>query len=177
MTMLSARVSNQIGRLSVYALKHGHIRCYTTTHLNKDITSLEDLANLKSLDDVDPVLVQKLINEKTSELNLKNEIQRLRILQQERENSTGSGRPVKLGDFKRAGIMFLLMSSSVYLCWQLLWWNLAYNDKEIEMLDTVNTLEKELREKIKDNKIIDEPNSQNNIQPSVNTKPWYSKWW
>ena len=175
--MLRTTVSNRIRVLSIYALKHRTIRCYTTIHLNQEITSLEDLAKLKSLDDVDPVLVHKLINEKTSELNLKTEIQRLRTLQEERENSMNSGRPVKLGDFKRAGIMFILMSSSVYLCWQLLWWHLAYNDKEIEMLDTVNSLEKKLREEIKHNEIVSIPKTHESIKTAENTKSWYSKWW
>lgn len=175
--MLRIGISNKITTLSINVLRHGPVRCYSTTHLNQEITSLEDLVKLKSLDDVDPVLVQKLINEKTSELNLKNEIKRLRTLQEERENSMTSGRPVRLTDFKRAGIMFILMSSSVYLGWQLLWWHLAYNDKEIEMLDTVNSLEKKLREEIKHNEIVDTPISQDNTEKFVNTKSWYSKWW
>ncbi|KAM3162964.1 Inner membrane assembly complex subunit 17 [Lachancea thermotolerans] len=45
------------------------------------IKSLEDLAKLKSLDDVDPDLVRKLINERTNELNSQAELAMLKQMQ------------------------------------------------------------------------------------------------
>ncbi|CAB4255788.1 similar to Saccharomyces cerevisiae YPL099C AIM43 Protein of unknown function [Maudiozyma barnettii] len=175
--MLQTKFSCNIKNLGLSALKRGHIRYYTKGNTNHDITSLDDLVKLESLDNVDPILVQKLINEKTAELNLKNEIRRLKNIQEQRENSVISNRPVRVGDFKRAGIMFMLICSSVYLCWQLLWWNLAYNSKEIEMLDTVTSLENELRELIRTNKTKEKIVTNNYDSQPVNKKPWYSNWW
>ncbi|SMN21194.1 similar to Saccharomyces cerevisiae YPL099C AIM43 Protein of unknown function [Maudiozyma saulgeensis] len=175
--MLQTKFPSSIKKLGLFALRRSHIRYYTIGKTEHDITSLDDLVKLESLDNVDPTLVQKLINEKTTELNLKNEIRRLKTIQEQRENSVTSNRPVRLGDFKRAGIMFMLMCSSVYLCWQLLWWNLAYNSKEVEMLDTVTSLENELHERIEINKIAENELTQESPSRPVQKKSWVSRWW
>lgn len=109
-----------------------------------NVKSLEDLAKLKSLDDVDPTLIQKLINEKTSELNTLREIEVLKRMQEERENRLESNN-VSLKQFVRPGIILFLMSSSVYLVWQLLWLNLEYTKREQENMEEISVLENSLQ--------------------------------
>ena len=169
-----ARITYRYGRTTL----NGSItRLYSTTTTNTEINSLSDLVKLKSLDNVDPALVQKLINEKTTELNLQNEIKRLQMLQSQNEKKNTFAQPVTLSNFKRAGIMFALMSSSVYLCWQLLWWNLSYDSKEKDNLYQVAHLQDELHRLIELNQ-LEVPSTSDVVgSESPKNRSWISKWW
>lgn len=141
------------------------------------ITSLEGLANLKSLDNVDPVLIQTLINEKTSELNLKNEIRELKSLQEKKEQMITSNNQVKLNSFTRPCWIFFLMSSSVYLFWQLVWWNLAYNEQEVENLERVTELEAKLQKLMLETNDINKSSDKILDNEPASRKISFYKWW
>ncbi|CCE64676.1 hypothetical protein TPHA_0I01720 [Tetrapisispora phaffii CBS 4417] len=137
----------------------------------KELRTLEDLAELKSLDDVDPQLIRKLINEKTSELNMKNEMNFLKQMQIEQDNNQS----VPLKQYNRAIWVFLLMSSSFYLMFHLVWWKLEYNEKELKLKQESEELEHELQS------ILNEKEEQkSNIIPNnkdvTKQKPWYKIW-
>lgn len=175
--MLSTRILKATSRLGRNQFQSSVIRFYSQTTTNPEINSLDDLVKLKSLDDVDPLIVQKLINEKTTELNIQNEIRRLQMLQKENEKKQTFAQPVTLGNFKRAGIMFVLMSSSVYLTLQLLWWSLSYDVKEKQNLARVTQLQDELHACIEHNQKMLPSNSNISDDESSTRKSWFSKWW
>ncbi|KAL2708439.1 Mitochondrial protein FMP14 [Kluyveromyces marxianus] len=135
-----------------------------------EIKTLEDLAKLKSLDDVDPKLISKLINQKTNELNVKNELQMLKRLQQEEQKTQET--PLK--KFVRPAWIFLLMGSIVYLSGHYLWWKLDYEEKELEYIHQVKELESKLNSLREAHQ-----SSVNNDLPSgnkQNAKRWYKFW-
>ncbi|QEU61185.1 Ina17 [Kluyveromyces lactis] len=105
-----------------------------------EIRTLEDLAKLQSLDNVDPKLISKLINDKTNELNIKNELQMLKQLQAEEQKT----QETSLKKFVRPAWIFLLMGSIVYLSCHYVWWKLDYEEKELEYTHKVHQLESEL---------------------------------
>lgn len=117
------------------------------------IRSLEDLTKLKSLDNIDPEIIRKLIDERTSELNTANELDMLKKFSQEEK----SIRDNSLKRFARPTWVVLLMSSTVYMLWQLAWWKLAYDEKEKELEAEVRELEEELAEE------------------QARQRPWYRK--
>ncbi|CDO95180.1 unnamed protein product [Kluyveromyces dobzhanskii CBS 2104] len=105
-----------------------------------EIKTLEDLAKLQSLDNVDPKLIGRLINEKTNELNTQNELQMLKQFQVEEQRT----QETSLKKFVRPAWIFLLMGSIVYLSCHYAWWKLDLEEKEIEYNRQVLTLENEL---------------------------------
>ncbi|KOG96214.1 Ina17p [Saccharomyces eubayanus] len=142
----------------------------TTTPQNK-IKSLEDLVNLNSLDGVDPELIRSLINERTTELNIKNELDMLKKFC--KEEKTVHESPMK--KFVRPLWMFILMSSSVYLLLHLTWWKLERDERESELKQEVEALESQL------NKLINQDKNHNSSKDDENTelsdaKPWFKKW-
>ncbi|CAR23623.1 Ina17p [Lachancea thermotolerans CBS 6340] len=104
------------------------------------IKSLEDLAKLKSLDDVDPDLVRKLINERTNELNSQAELAMLKQMQSQENQQQQQA----LKKFVRPMWIFLLMSSFFYLTGHYIWWKLEYDEREIELHKQVQALRQEL---------------------------------
>lgn len=133
------------------------------------IKSLEDLAKLESLEDVDPELVKRLINERTNELNIQNELQMLKNLQsQEKQHQD-----VSLRKFVRPAWMFLLMSSLVYLSGHYLWCRLEHDEREEDLKRQVKAMENELfsliEEKRKDSEIDTE-------DQNASTRSWYKRW-
>lgn len=136
---------------------------------HQNLETLEDLTNLQSLKDVDPELIKRLINERTSELNIRNELEMLKSLDQEDKKSRES--PLK--KFIRPLWIFLLMSSSVYLVGHYLWWRLEYDEKELELAQQVKSLEAELNHLLetKDN---DSASTRKN--GTSERRPWYIRW-
>lgn len=134
------------------------------------IKTLEDLAKLKSLDDVDPKLISRLINQKTNELNTQNELQMLKDLQA----AEMSSQEASLKKFVRPGWIFLLMASIVYLSCHYVWWKLEYEERETEFQKTVTFLERELDEL----KVMHESNLliNSSSKSSSNEKRWYKFW-
>ncbi|CUS23945.1 LAQU0S12e03576g1_1 [Lachancea quebecensis] len=113
-------------------------RCYKP--YSTSIKSLEDLAKLKSLDDVDPDLVRKLINERTDELNSQAELAMLKQMQSQENQQQQQA----LKKFVRPMWIFLLMSSFFYLTGHYIWWRLEYDEREIELHKQVQALREEL---------------------------------
>lgn len=142
--------------------------CHAANHQN--LEKLEDLTNLESLKDVDPELIKKLINERTSELNIRNELEMLKSLDQEDKSSRES--PLK--KFIRPLWVFLLMSSSVYLTGHYLWWRLEYSEKELELAQQVKSLEAKLNH-ILESKDDDSASSHKKGNGSE-IRPWYVRW-
>lgn len=135
----------------------------------KEIESLEDLAKLQSLNDVDPELIKRLINERTSELNTQKELEMLKSFNNEDQLSKGS--PLKR--FTRPLWIFLLMSSTVYLVGHYLWWRLEYEQSELEQIKRIQSLEDELQS------VLKEQRESGNPQPAEmkqNRKPWYKRY-
>lgn len=120
------------------------------------ISKLEDLNKIENIEDVDPQLIKRLIDEKTDTLNSENELKMMKQLLQEQN----SMRKATLRPFIRPAWILFLMSSTVYMGWQFYWWYCEYNRKEIELKNEVDTLENELQS------LIDHKN----------TKPWYKRW-
>ncbi|SCV03004.1 LAME_0H06942g1_1 [Lachancea meyersii CBS 8951] len=114
-----------------------------------NVQSLEDLAKLNSLDDVDPELVRRLINERTNQLNTQNELDMLKQMQTEEKQ----GQQMALKKFVRPMWIFLLMSSFFYLGGHYIWWKLEYDEREIELNKQVQDLRMELDEAIELKKI------------------------
>lgn len=134
---------------------------------SKDIKTLEDLTKLDSLKDVEPELIKRLIDERTSELNTKNELEMLKNFNKEEELLRQS--PLK--KFTRPFWIFLIMSSTVYLVCHYVWWRLEYEEKEIEYAKRVVALEAELNALLKQKVEVS-----GNVQGSISGKPWYRRW-
>ncbi|CAI4036779.1 SMKI16G0795 [Saccharomyces mikatae IFO 1815] len=143
---------------------------YTSTSPRKEIKSLEDLVNLNSLDGVDTDLIRNLINERTTELNIKKELDMLKKFSQEEE----SGHDIPVKRFIRPLWMFVLMGSSVYLLLHFTWWKLEHDERENQLKNEVETLEDQLNELISQNKISHDAEKEST--ESVSTKRWYEKW-
>lgn len=134
----------------------------------QDIRTLEDLTKLKSLEDVDPELIKRLIHERASELDTKNELEMLKGFEEEEKQLRQS--PLKR--FTRPLWIFLLMSSTVYLMCHYVWWRLEYEEKEREYSHQVQELETELNRQLAQNQL---PNDQESSE-KVNNAPWYKRW-
>ncbi|CAR28912.1 hypothetical protein ZYGR_0U02710 [Zygosaccharomyces rouxii] len=153
----------QLSPLTVY--------CPLKSSQGTDIKSLEDLTKLKSLEGVDPELIRKLINERTIELNVQNELEMLKNLNKQEKMS----QEVSLKRFVRPLWVFFLMSSTVYLILHYVWWKLEVVEKEKELQSHVESLEMELDQTLKSqNQNVS--SSQNNGNNKTNDKPWYRKW-
>ncbi|CCF58227.1 hypothetical protein KAFR_0E00730 [Kazachstania africana CBS 2517] len=124
------------------------------------IRSLEDLSKLESLDGVGPKLIKRLIEKRTEELNIKNELEVLKKFQ----NEEGEVRKLSLRKFTRPAWILLIMSSTVFLCCKYLWCQLEYNQREQEYQQEVAKLEKEL------NLLMNQENDREN------NKKWYRRW-
>ncbi|CAI4054390.1 hypothetical protein SUVZ_16G1880 [Saccharomyces uvarum] len=140
----------------------------TTTSPQNRIKSLEDLVNLNSLDGVDPELIRSLINERTTELNIKNELDMLKKFCNEEKTVHES--PMK--KFVRPLWMFILMGSSVYLLLHLTWWKLERDERESELKKEVEALESQLNKLIKQ----DESHKSDENTELSDAKPWFKKW-
>ncbi|QHS76635.1 Ina17p [Saccharomyces paradoxus] len=141
----------------------------TPTSPRKEIKSLEDLANLDSLEGVDTELIRDLINERTTELNIKKELDMLKKFSQEEE----SGHEIPLKRFIRPLWMFILMGSSVYLLLHFSWWKLEHEERENQLKKEVEILEGQLNELIGQDKTY---NSVGGKYSTTHTKPWYRRW-
>ncbi|QLG74951.1 hypothetical protein HG535_0H02780 [Zygotorulaspora mrakii] len=150
-------LANRVLRRSIYTKEKQNVR------------SLEDLAKLQSLDGVDPELIKKLINERTSELNIKDELEMLKNFNKEDALSRES--PLKR--FTRPLWIFMLMSSTVYLFAHFIWWDLEYDERDIELATQVEKLEEELQTIIKNKSSIPLKRSNDNKTNSVS---WYKRW-
>lgn len=138
---------------------------------NSEIRSLEDLAKLKSLDDVDPKLIKKLINERTSELNIQNELELLKTIGQEEKRT----QDLLIKRFIRPLWVFLLMSSSFYLLCHYLWWKLEYDGKEEQLKKETHELEYKLLDMMKQEEIKQKIRSKNDGTGQTG-KAWYAIW-
>lgn len=134
-----------------------------------DIKSLEDLSKLKSLDDVDPELIRKLINERTVELNAQNELEMLKNLSKQEKMS----QEVSLKRFVRPLWVFFLMSSTVYLLLHYIWWNLEVVEREKELQACIESLETELDQALKSQS---QNSSSLQKDENNNSRPWYRRW-
>lgn len=155
---------------------------YSARHLRPqqriEIKTLEDLAKLKSIDDVDPELIRQLINERTNELNIKNELDMLKQFQSEEKQH----QEISLSKFVRPMWIFLLMSSFVYLTGHFVWWKLEYDEREIELDKEVQTLEAELSS-LMAQKADEEKNNKDLTGETVSSttsqqpeRKWYRRW-
>ncbi|KAL6945034.1 hypothetical protein ACO0QE_002477 [Hanseniaspora vineae] len=115
------------------------LRCYSnggSADYSK-IKTLDDLAKLKSIDDVPPEIIRKLILEKTEQLNAENEIQLLKELRKEEEYRRSSTFAELKAKYTRPLWNLFLMSSSIYLFYHWIWLKLDYeeleNDKKQEL--------------------------------------------
>ncbi|CAL9738162.1 inner membrane assembly complex subunit 17 [Monosporozyma servazzii] len=104
------------------------------------ITKLEDLNKIENIEDVDPQLLRKLIEERTDSLNSQNELKMLKELSTEQNMI----RKNTLRPFIRPAWVLFLMSSTVYMGWQFYWWYSEYSRKEVELQREVGSLEAEL---------------------------------
>ncbi|GCF01239.1 mitochondrial protein FMP14 [Zygosaccharomyces mellis] len=136
-----------------------------------DIKSLEDLTKLKSLESVDPELIRKLINERTVELNVQNELEMLKNLNRQEKMS----QEVSLKRFIRPLWVFFLMSSTVYLILHYIWWKLEVIEKEKELRSYVESLEMELDQTL-ESQNRSTVGSQSNGNNKIHDKPWYRRW-
>ncbi|SCU94755.1 LANO_0E07998g1_1 [Lachancea nothofagi CBS 11611] len=137
-----------------------------------NVKSLEDLAKLKSLDDVDPELVRRLINERTDQLNTQGELDMLKQIQSEEKQQ----RQVTLKKFVRPMWIFLLMSSFFYLAGHYVWWRLEYDEREIELHKQVQALQQELDEVIANKDSMLASTSNDSAGGSKKLKKWYFAW-
>ncbi|CCD25081.1 Ina17p NDAI_0E02640 [Naumovozyma dairenensis CBS 421] len=126
-----------------------------------EVNSLEDLVKFDSLDDVDPAVIKKLIDEKTQELNLKDELKMLKDFQENEKSLTNKDIPLK--KFWRPFWIFLLLSSSVYLTCHYFWWKYMYEEREIDLQNQVNDLEFKLKELMRNANINGELNTERNV--------------
>lgn len=106
----------------------------------RQIKTLEDLNNIEDLNSVDPQLIRKLIDERTDSLNTEREMKLLKQYAEEQKLI----RKTTLRPFVRPAWILFLMSSTVYMGWQLYWWYCEYDRKEEELKQEVELLEKEL---------------------------------
>ncbi|CAD6646015.1 XXYS1_4_G0020850.mRNA.1.CDS.1 [Saccharomyces cerevisiae] len=142
-----------------------------STSPKKEIKSLEDLANLDSLDGVDTELIRDLINEHTTKLNIKKELDMLKKFSQEEE----SGHEVPVKRFIRPLWMFILMGSSVYLLLHFSWWKLEHEERESQLKKEVEILEHQLNELIVQDKTHNIRRGKGSNE-STHMKPWYRRW-
>lgn len=133
----------------------------------QNIKTLEDLTKLKSLNDVDPELIKRLINERTSELSTKNELEMLKNFDKEEQMLRQSS----LKKFTRPFWIFLLMSSTVYLGYHYIWWKLEYEEKEIAYSRQVKELETELNTLLAQRERAGSSTSSDSVK-----RPWYKHW-
>lgn len=134
---------------------------------SKEIQTLEDLTKLESLKDVDPELIKRLIDERTSELNTKNELEMLKKFDREEQLLRQS--PLK--KFTRPFWIFLIMSSTVYLVCHYVWWRLEYEEKEIVYAKRVDELEAEL------NALLVQTNDEPGLgKKNPSNKSWFKRW-
>ncbi|SCU91943.1 LAMI_0E08020g1_1 [Lachancea mirantina] len=134
------------------------------------VKSLEDLAKLKSLDEVDPEMVKRLINERTNELNTQNELQMLKRMeteQDQRQNAT-------LKKFVRPAWILLIMSSIVYLTGHLVWWKLEYEERELKLKRKVHELELNLNDLVTKKSGADKDH--NGLNADAACRKWYWLW-
>lgn len=160
---LVAASKNGANTVRVAPLSYSRVRNVQHPQIN----SLEDLTKLKSLEGVDPELIRKLINERTSELNVQNELDMLKRLSKEEQNS----QEISLKRFVRPLWMFFLMSSTVYLILHYVWWRLEIVERAQELQNVVQSLEVELDQVMKSQQpspVIQEDTSKEN-------RPWYKK--
>lgn len=108
------------------------------------IKTIEDLSELPDLKDVPPTLITKILNEKTNELNIQNELQLLKNIQREERQLLDEGNPLKR--YFRAGWIFLFLASSVYLTMHSVWWRLAYIEREEKLEAETKLLEEKMEE-------------------------------
>lgn len=128
------------------------------------VKTLEDLANLDSLEGVDPELIKRLINEKTQEFNTQDELKLLKDMQKEQERLN----EVPLKRFTRPLWMFILMASTFYLGAHLVWWKLEYEEREKEYKEKVKVLEKSLNDALSSNSTA--------TSNDKSKSPWYKFW-
>lgn len=126
------------------------------------ITKLEDLNKVENLEDIDPQLIKKLIDERTDSLNAENELKILKQLDQKQKLI----RKNTLRPFIRPAWILFIMSSTVYMVWQFYWWHCEYDRKENELQKEINKLEAELQNLL-DNK--------SKVKKDKN-KPWYKRY-
>ncbi|EDO18610.1 hypothetical protein Kpol_1048p41 [Vanderwaltozyma polyspora DSM 70294] len=144
-----------------------YLRSGIVTRSN-EIKTLEDLSKLKNLDDVDPELIRKLINERTSELNIQNEMEMLKHIQNEERKT----QDIPIKRFIRPTWMFLLMSSTFYLLGHYIWWKLEYDEVEKELDRQVTALEEELHNLIEEHRV----HGENEAIKNKKHKHWYKFW-
>lgn len=152
------------GRLRVLGFSTTSTASYVD---RKEIQTLEDLTKLDSLKGVEPEFIKRLIDERTSELNTKNELEMLRKFDREEQLLRQS----PLRRFTRPFWIFLIMSSTVYLACHYVWWRLEYEEKEIEYARRVEELEAELNALLAQ---TDEGDRQEEEKPPV--RPWFRRW-
>lgn len=132
-----------------------------------EIKCLEDLTKLKSLEGVDPELIRKLINERTSELIVQNELDMLKKLNKEEKMS----QEVSLKRFARPLWVFFLMSSTVYLILHYTWWRLEIVEREKELQQVVRKLEVELDQVM----ASQQPSPVAQQESTKSSRPWYRR--
>ncbi|SCU87927.1 LAFA_0E09670g1_1 [Lachancea sp. 'fantastica'] len=148
---------------------------YLNTYVT-NVKSLEDLAKLDSLDNVDPELVRRLINERTNQLNTQNELEMLKQIQSDEKQQ----QQVALKKFVRPMWIFLLLSSFFYLGGHYVWWKLEYDEREIELHKQVEALRQELDETIKQKQnpkpVGNSLSSASSHKNSDGNRKWYYGW-
>ncbi|QLQ81532.1 hypothetical protein HG537_0F02930 [Torulaspora globosa] len=138
----------------------------TMNTVRKEIQTLEDLTKLDSLKDIEPELIKRLIDERTSELNTKNELEMLKKFDKEEQLLRQS----PLRRFTRPLWIFLIMSSTVYLVCHYVWWRLEYEEKEIDYARRVEELEVELKS------LMAQTDGPSQEKDQHGDKPWFRRW-
>ncbi|AGO10658.1 AaceriABR190Cp [[Ashbya] aceris (nom. inval.)] len=132
--------------------------------------TLEELARLKSLEDVDATVIRKLINQRTEEVNAQNEIQMLRKLSQE-------GRDLQNVPGRRYAKPLWLLAigcATVYLVQDWLKQKAEYDAQEAALESRVEGLEAELKHLLEAKPEIAEPEAAQTDAGSP--APWYKRW-
>ncbi|AAS50962.2 ABR190Cp [Eremothecium gossypii ATCC 10895] len=132
--------------------------------------TLEELARLKSLEDVDSSVIRKLINQRTEEVNAQNEAQMLKKLSAEGrdlQNVPGSR-------YARPLWLLLIGCASVYLVRDWLRMKAEYDARETTLETRVEGLEAELKYLLEPKPGVLEVEV---VQTEVaSSAPWYKRW-
>ncbi|CCK67865.1 Ina17p KNAG_0A01760 [Huiozyma naganishii CBS 8797] len=107
--------------------------------------TLDELAHMDTLEGVDPQVVQRLILDRSREL----------------EGLQRGGRgPLRM--YVRPAWVVFLMASSCYMAWQWVWWSREYERRELQLAGRVRELESILEETLSRSKHNDK-------------QPWYRR--
>lgn len=157
---LIKRLSNNSSHVStIYSIRYIHLRSFWQQY---KITKLEHLNKIDNLEDIDPRLIKKLIDERTDLLNAENELKMLKQLDQEQRII----RRDTLKPFIRPTWILFLMSSTVYMGWQFYWWYCEYDRREDELQKEINNLEEQLQQ------LLDAKSG----LKAVEKQPWYKRY-